>query len=133
MIQRIQHLYLLCSLLANIGFFFTPLFVRLLEDPSSWISAGIFSGLAISGVLAFASIFMFTNRPKQRLYVKRALLFQVLGIAVSFGLFFIPASPSTWIGFLPLGLPLCALLFMILAIRCIQKDEELVKSIDRIR
>jgi hypothetical protein len=133
MIQRIQHLYLFLALLLNAGFFFTPLFIRLLEDPTSWISSGVFSGLAISGVLAVTSIFMYAKRPQQILYVKRAILFQILGIGVSFAVFFMPDLMVSGLDYLPLGLPLLALILMILAVRYIRKDEALIKSMDRLR
>ena len=133
MIQRIQHLLLLLALLLNVGFFFTPLFLQLIEDPSSWLASGMLSGLSISGLLALSSIFMYGNRPKQILYVKRAVLFQLLGIAVSTGLFFSDYFAESWMQLLPLVLPLLALVLMIVAVTYIRKDEELIKSMDRIR
>jgi len=133
MIQRIQHLLLFLALLLNVGFFFTPLFLQLIEDPSSWLASGMLSGLSISGLLALSSIFMYGNRPKQILYVKRAILFQLLGIAVSTGLFFSDYFAEAWMQLIPLGLPLLALVLMIVAVTYIRKDEDLIKSMDRIR
>jgi len=76
---------------------------------------------------------MYANRPKQIVYVKRAILFQLLGIALSTGLFFSDYFAEAWMQLIPLGLPLFALVLMIVAVTYIRKDEELVKSMDRIR
>ena len=68
-------------------------------------------------------------------WVKRAALFQVIGLGFCVGVLFSLGGIGTylWDEALGTGLVFAGLLFQILALRFIKKDEELVRSMDRIR
>jgi len=154
MIQRIQSLYLLVAALLIAAMFFVP-FAELTGKDGTYYLFNI-SGIFVRGsdgvsnvyptwpvlalvcltlILVVLSIFLFKNRITQiRIsYVTVSLLFGLKAIMYYF----------TWSSNnLPAGglqsklyavLPLIAAIFVFLAIRNIRKDENLVKSIDRIR
>lgn len=135
MIQRIQHVFLLLAAILNAAFFFTPLFERAAEDPASWISSGIAAGLAISTILNLIIIFMYRHRNVQLMWLKRAFLFQILALGFCAGILFSMGgiSINLWDEGLSALLPGMALLFMVFAMIYIRKDEQLVRSIDRLR
>lgn len=89
-------------------------------------------------VLPLVAIFLFKNRKKQKSQAMFALLVSVGFIALN--LFRIEnfnssTAPTPQNGAYQLGslLPVFVILFLILAIRGINKDEKLVRSIDRLR
>lgn len=135
MIQRIQHLFLFIAVVLNAVFFLSPLFNRALEDPASWISSGIAAGIGIASVMSIIIIFMFRQRTQQMVWLRRALLFQILGIGSSIGVLF--SMGGFHINLIDEALsallPLVAFLMMILALIFIRKDEQLVRSMDRLR
>jgi len=134
-IQRIQSLYLIMAIVVNGLFFFTPLFYRALADPAAWISSGLFSALFLSAAVSLYSLFRFRNRPLQIRWIHRAMIFQVLGVGFGSGVLFTLGSLGRyeWRGILSLGLLLLVWIMQVLAVRAIDRDEKLVKSMDRIR
>lgn len=134
-IQRIQHLFLFIAVVLNAVFFLSPLFNRALEDPASWISSGIAAGIGIASVMSIIIIFMFRQRTQQMVWLRRALLFQILGIGSSIGVLF--SMGGFHINLIDEALSalllLVAFLMMILALIFIRKDEQLVRSMDRLR
>lgn len=135
MIQRIQTIFLLLVLPVNALFVFTPMFPHAMQDPGGWLSNGLIAALAFSLLLSAYSIFLFRNRLNQIRWVARAMLFQVIAIGMVGGIFFTVGrigmnllSEAFSAGLLILGL-----LFQYLALYFIRKDEQLVKSMDRIR
>lgn len=135
MIQRVQTLFLAFAILLNIAFFFTPLFERVIEDPSGWFRSAILTAIGLSAILSLAAIFMFKNRLKQMRWVKNAIFFQILASGTGTGVFLTlgrlgPHLTGETIG---LGVLFLAMFFQILANAGIRKDERLVKSMDRIR
>lgn len=134
-IQRIQHLFLFIAVVLNAVFFLSPLFNRVLEDPASWISSGIAAGIGIASVMSIIIIFMFRQRTQQMVWLRRALLFQILGIGSSIGVLF--SMGGFHINLIDEALSalllLVAFLMMILALIFIRKDEQLVRSMDRLR
>jgi hypothetical protein len=135
LIQRIQTVFLAFAILLNIAFFFTPLLDRVLEDPSGWFRAAIFTAIGLSVLFSMAAIFMFRNRLRQMRWVKNALIFQILASGTGVGIFLtLGRIGSNLTGeALGLGVLLLAALFQILANAGIRKDERLVRSMDRIR
>jgi len=134
-IQRIQHLFLFIAVVLNAVFFLSPLFNRALEDPASWISSGIAAGIGIASVMSIIIIFIFRQRTQQMVWLRRALLFQILGIGSSIGVLF--SMGGFHINLIDEALSalllLVAFLMMILALIFIRKDEQLVRSMDRLR
>jgi hypothetical protein len=135
LIQRIQTIFLTLALLLNIAFFFTPLFERVLEDPSGWFRSAILTAIGLAAILSAASIFMFKNRIRQMRWVKNAMIFQILASGTGVGVFFTLGRIGTHLTGEAAGLAflILAVLFQLLANASIKKDERLVKSIDRIR
>lgn len=135
MIQRIQTVFLAIAALLNIIVYFTPLYTRAVEDPQAWIGYGLAIALFVAIALSVFSIFRYNNRKDQQRWVKIAMLVQVLGLGVGTGVIFSLGGIGTylWDEALGLALILFALILQKLAQRSILKDDELVRSMDRIR
>lgn len=135
MIQRIQTLLLILAVALNIGFIFTPLQAHAFADPTAWISSGLLAGLLIASVISLYSIFLFKDRKKQVLWVTRAMIFQIIAIGFAAGIMFTLGGIGNylWDEGLSLLLIILALVLQYLAVHYIKKDENLVKSMDRIR
>jgi len=131
MIQRKQSVYLLLVLLFSAALFYVPLFT----DSSSGISTGIKSNTALIlmnvavGTIALISIFLFKNR---NLQVRLSNL-NILIICILVGsVFYFSGQPTIHYEY-GCYFPLAQLILTVLAIRSIKKDEELVRSADRLR
>ncbi len=135
MIQRIQHVFLLLAVVLNVAFVFTPLFERALEDPALWIVSGIASGIAISTLLNLYVISLFKKRAQQMAWLRRSMIFQVLALGLCVGIFFSMGGIriNLWDEGASALLPFGALILMVGALLYIRKDEELVRSMDRLR
>ncbi len=135
MIQRIQHVFLVLAVILNAAYLFSPLFERAAEDPASWIMSGILAGVGIATLVAAVAIFMFKNRKNQMVWLRRGLIFQVLGLGFSAGVLFSMGGVSVNLidEGLSILLPAVAFLFMVIALIYIRKDEQLVRSMDRLR
>lgn len=145
MIQRIQTVWLLLAGLVNSGLFFFDLYrADIVTDgqtiPHSLRVNDHYPSLLIAlviTILPLVTIFMFKNRKRQRLMVVLTLV-SCIGFLSSAimrtGNFMNQALALTngtyWIGSV---LPVIAIVFLVLAIRGINKDEKLVKSLDRLR
>lgn len=135
MIQRLQTVYLAFVALLNGIFLFTPLFNKVMEDPSAWLSSIHIAALAFASMISVYAIFIFKDRAKQIQWVKIGLVFQVmsigsaLGVLVSLGGFgmYLWDETLSWI------LLSVSIILQFLAIRGIAKDDALVRSMDRIR
>lgn len=146
MIQRIQSIFLFLAALAGFGVLGFPfatspsatevhsLFADAKFDVSDNIALLLLFGLA--GALALGSIFLFKNRPLQMRLTQLSIVAGVIGLVLAVILFWQDKNspPAEMINdgmsaYLPFGL----LLFGILALRSIGKDEKLVKSMDRLR
>lgn len=157
MIQRIQSVYLLLASLCGMTLFFVE-FANFTADSNTFVldflgisitsegtnfspvsSMVITSFSVMSFLLPFVAIFLFKNRQNQLklTYVSLALsggvfataLFYILGISN-----FIPPAEdlSTSYG-IGLIIPLVEMVFLFLASLGINKDENLIKSLDRLR
>lgn len=135
MIQRLQTVFLSVATLLNLSVYFTPIYEKAMSDPQMWIGISLASALAIAMFINVVSIFLYNNRTNQLNWVKRAGLFQVIGLGFSVGVLFSLGGIGTylWDELLGTGLVFLGLVFQVLALRFIKKDEELVKSMDRIR
>jgi len=154
MIQRIQTVYLLIAEMLIGALLFVP-FAEIAGKESSiyrfdikgiylegapkpeilYSSLPLVILLAVSMILIFASIFLFKNRVLQ-MKVSTINIFLLLGLG---GLIFYYAwsfaKVLTGVYSLTIYLvfPLIAAVLIYMAIRAISKDEDLVRSIDRIR
>lgn len=135
MIQRIQSIYLLLAAAASCGLIFVfPLYANeagLVEATDSMLYLGLFLG---SGVLSLITIFLYSKRQNQFVAGRLNIIlnFILLGVLVyqsqilSGG----AAAPEKGIGML---IPIISIVFIVLANRAIKRDEDLVKSVDRLR
>jgi len=145
MIQRIQSVLLLLAAAAVFSLFKLPFGSSDRIASSALFNDGVFSiqdhvgllGLfCAAGAIAFISIFLFNNRPLQLKLSRVAIIANVIGIILAAVLFM---QDSTAMGEaipkeeLGLGLPILSIIFAAFAIRFINKDENLVKSMDRLR
>lgn len=133
MIQRIQSLWLLLSA-GLMGALFVVPYIRsgntYPELPIHLVAVKILSILSI--VVTFLSIFMFKNRKTQRTIVRLGLILKLLVvtyIACSVLILLKGVIAFDW----GVALPIAAITLDLLAMKAIKKDDDLVKSIDRIR
>jgi len=135
LIQRIQTVFLLLALICNTLVYFTPIYSRAIEDPQQWIGIGLALSLVIAALLSVYSIFLFKKRKTQIAWVKKAALVEVVALGFSSGVFFSLGGIGTylWDEAIGTGLIVLSFAFQLLALKFINKDEKLVKSIDRIR
>lgn len=135
MIQRIQTVYLALSIVLNGVMFAGSLFKRILEGPHEWIWIGISSAAVLSMLISLWAIFQYSNRPQQIKIIRIAQLFQVMLLGGSLGILFSLGGIGIYLWDEALGVALIAIALMAqyLALRGIRKDQELVKSMDRLR
>lgn len=133
MLQRIQTLFLLAALLLNIIFMFVPL---TLDTPIKR-TFGEHTFMLILGVVTSASliytIFLFGNRKRQMLLCKLVGLAAFSEFVIALFGVALKSHTSISIGNWGITLPLIALLMIYLAYRAIYRDEQLVRSADRLR
>jgi hypothetical protein len=144
MIQRIQSVYLLFATFLSVGLIFvTHLWVT--DSGIKFFAFDAFNSkdillksipvlFFVSGLLAFITIFLFKNR-KLQFVIGRVLIlinFILLGILVYFSQ---NLSGEIKVSEKGIGLliPIVTIVVISLANKAIKKDEELVKSVDRLR
>ncbi|MFM2207666.1 MAG: hypothetical protein RL213_1641 [Bacteroidota bacterium] len=143
MLQRIQSLFLLLVVALSVLLFFLPVYelpsaIPAVSTPQPYVLSGntllsIINGAV--GVLTFICIFLFRNRNLQL----RLANVNLLLICILIGLLFFLADTLGSTSNAPISyrygsyLPLIQLIFTFLASRAIRKDEELVRSADRLR
>nr|WP_121269322.1 DUF4293 domain-containing protein [Pedobacter schmidteae] len=155
MIQRVQSIWLLLATLALICMLFFPLLTKNVNDTEYSINTiGLrqelktaaaggmkvelsFVPLALNiaaALFCLGSIFLFRNRSTQKKVILVAIL-MIIALSVLCGIN-TQQLPGGIDGVSVKGtaiLPLLALIFSLLAIRGIRKDEQLLKSADRLR
>lgn len=106
-----------------------------MQDPQLWVGYGLAISLLLAIVLSIFCIFLYNDRKNQTFWIKRTMLFQLIGAGFAVGVLFSLGGIGRylWDEAIGTGLTLLALLFHGLALRFIKKDEDLVRSIDRIR
>ncbi len=135
MIQRIQTVFLALAVILNFAAFFTPIYEKAMQDPQMWIGYGLAISLLISIMVTLFSIFRYSNRLDQMSWVKRAMFPQVVAIGFAVGVLFSLGGIGTylWDEALGTGLIVVAFIFQFFGLRFIKKDEDKVRSMDRIR
>jgi hypothetical protein len=130
MIQRIQTFFLfLISITSVLGLFFLPPID--FPDLGLPIPMVLKSYLILTAVLAFLTLLLFKSRKTQLLLNRLHFFVQILAAA---GLFYGTVNMDDLNVYLPwVVMPLLALILLILSSRFIKKDEDLIRSIDRLR
>ena len=136
MIQRIQTFFLVVvALIAGVLPFFLNLWVdakgtEIYAENALWASIAFYA----SAVLAVAAIFLYKNRQNQFVLNRLNMILNLflLGFFVyrSLSLSGENVISEKGIGML---IPVFSIVFLVLANRAIKKDEDLVKSVDRLR
>ncbi|MEZ5017941.1 MAG: DUF4293 domain-containing protein [Flavipsychrobacter sp.] len=145
MIQRIQSVWLLLAALVNAGLFYLSYYKAIFltngEETVKYLRATSYLPslvvLIVITILPLVTIFRFKDRKKQS---RMAVLSMIASIGFHALAIMrigninnsepLPSDGSYQIGFF---LPTIAIIFLLLAIKGIRKDEKLVKSLDRLR
>jgi hypothetical protein len=137
MIQRIQTVYLIIAavIAGGLPFVFSlwtsnegvEVFAK-----DDMIYLGLFTG---SAVLSIIAIFMFKNRQSQFVLDRLNIIlnFILLGLFVYRSLSVSGEASDVSEKGIGILLPIFSIVFLVLANKAIKKDEELVKSVDRLR
>ena len=144
MIQRIQSIYLLLSAIVSGGLIFlfnlwkdvdgNSIFAKNLLVSEDWMLKMIPILFIGSAILSLSSIFQFKNRQLQfvlgRLNILTNLILLGLLVYQSLNL-----SGETMVSEKGIGsaLPIIVIVLQVMANKAIKKDEDLVKSVDRLR
>nr|WP_321236957.1 DUF4293 domain-containing protein [uncultured Psychroserpens sp.] len=136
MIQRIQTIYLLLSAAVSAGLIFVlhlwtnsedvPVFAK-----DEYLYLGLFLG---SALLSLISIFSFKNRKFQFVLGRLNIIlnFILLGFFV-YQLLMPPGESNISEKGVGIFIPILSIVLLVLANKAIKKDEDLVKSVDRLR
>lgn len=115
--------------------FWNPIYGRAMADPATWISYGFAITVTLAILVAIISIFLFNNRSLQLRVVKLGTYFQIASLGFAISILFSMGGLGTYLWRESLGV-----LFIVISLglywlagRGIKSDEELVKSMDRIR
>jgi hypothetical protein len=143
MIQRIQSIYLLIATTISGGLIFVfNLWSNLKEDIFAWDLFSRESFLLkvipmlflLSAIGSFLDIFLFKNRKLQFVVGRLVILINLflLGLLIYVSLT-LPGEISISEKGIGMFLPILVVLLIVLANKAIKKDEDLVKSVDRLR
>ncbi|HCD22652.1 MAG TPA: DUF4293 domain-containing protein [Flavobacteriaceae bacterium] len=136
MIQRIQTLYLiLIALLNSLGiFFYQPLDASVIIGIFTLPDEVIWGTFSVSATLALVSVFQYKQRSKQLVINRINLLLELflMGFFAYLSLNLSGEDTSSLKG-IAVFVPLFSIVLLVMANKSIQKDEDLVKSVDRLR
>jgi hypothetical protein len=143
MIQRIQTVYLLlASIISGVLIFVFNLWKSIeksifaldLLNSEFFLLKGIPVLFLVSAILAFVAIFLFKNRKLQFVMGRLTILINLilLGLLIYVSLT-LPGEASVSEKGIGMFIPILAILLLVLANKAIKKDEDLVKSVDRLR
>ncbi|WP_422089375.1 DUF4293 domain-containing protein [Tenacibaculum ovolyticum] len=145
MIQRKQSIYLFIAVIISAGLTSifsiwtnsqnnTPIFIVDLLSGASIIETIVPVLFFISALLSFVTIFLFKNRQLQFVLGRLNILINLflLGILIYLSQ---TLSGETLVSEKGIGMffPIIVILLLVLANKAIKKDEDLVKSVDRLR
>lgn len=144
MIQRVQTIYLFVAFIINGALIFVfnlwentvknlVFAIDLLEE-SSILLKSIPIMFFLSSLLSFIAVFLFKNRQTQFVIGRLAILINLilLGILIYVSLT-LPGETIVFKKGIGMFLPILAILLLVMANKAIKKDEDLVKSVDRLR
>ena len=143
MIQRIQTVFLLLATIVSGGLIFVfnlwtvleeETFVLDLFNEDSFLLKGIFLLFLLSAIVTSVAIFLFKNRQLQFVVGRISILINLLllGLLIYVSLI-LPGEMKISEKGIGMFLPILAILLVVLANKAIKKDEDLVKSADRLR
>jgi len=143
MIQRIQSLYLLLAGIISGGLiFFVNLWVTLKGNivgtelflSNSFLEKSIPVNFFLSALLSIITIFLFKNRKLQFVMGRLNILINLilLGLLIYLSLTLSGEAVVSKKG-IGMFLPIVVILLLVIANKAIKKDEDLVKSVDRLR
>lgn len=143
MIQRIQSIYLLLASIISGGLIFVfnlwssserPTFVIDLFKEDSFLLNGISLLFLLSATITFIAIFLFKKRQLQFVFGRISILINLLLLGLlTYVSLILPGEMKISEKGIGMFLPILAILFVVFANKAIQKDEDLVKSVDRLR
>lgn len=143
MIQRVQTIFLFLAAAAALAVYALPF----ATTPEPQVASALFTdadfdvqdgpvmmgAFALSAVLFLVAIFLFNNRLRQMMMSKLGLLVAAVGTGVGAYRFYADQAAGLAEPALGVALPIVVFILGTLAHRYINKDEKLVKSIDRLR
>jgi Domain of unknown function (DUF4293) len=154
MIQRIQSIFLLLASLASGSAFLSPISMGSFQNAPTTLDVakdsllnvfdniGLLSLTALVAAVSLITLFLFKNRPLQMNLIKGLLGVSIIGLLImgwmiKGSLDAVSSSETTddSLTLNPVGLilPFVAIICSVLAYRAIKKDENLVRSADRLR
>jgi hypothetical protein len=136
MLQRIQTVYLFLAALTSGGLIFV---LQLWENSQgepvyAQDNYTVFILFLISALISLVTIFLFKNRKLQFVLGRLNILlnFILLGLFVYWSLM-VPGESNISEKGIGMLIPIISIVFLVLANKAIKKDEDLVKSVDRLR
>ncbi len=137
MFQRIQTVYMSLSIIFT-GFLGYAFPIWTLDNGKTFYFAMDFKYLALSGAitaLVAMSLISFKNRKQQFVFNRLAMILNLilLGLLIYRSLNLSGETPAVSEKGIGMLLPIFSIVMLVLANKAIKKDEDLVKSVDRIR
>jgi len=137
MIQRIQTIYLfLAFVVTGILLFFIPLWTMSNDKDFYFMQSEVYTILlGLSTTLSVLSILSYKKRQNQFVIGRLNIILNLilLGLFVYRSLNLSGETPAVSEKGIGMFLPVIAIVFLVLANKAIKKDEDLVKSVDRLR
>ena len=137
MLQRIQTVYLLIVAIISGGLIFafnlwTTVEGTVVYAKDEVLALGLFVG---SAILAIISIFNFKNRKSQFMLGRLNMILNLILLGFFVYRILNTSGEASAVSEKGVGifLPVISIVFLVLANRAIKKDEDLVKSVDRLR
>jgi hypothetical protein len=136
MLQRIQTVYLLLAAITSAGLIFVlPLWENAAGESVYALDVLIALGMFLaSAAISLVSIFMFKNRKLQFVLGRLNIILNLflLGVFVYWSLT-LPGEMDISEKGIGMFLPVVSIVFLVLANKAVKRDEDLVKSVDRLR
>jgi len=134
MIQRVQSLYLLGALLANVAYYFMGQ-INGASGQNQWSLDSVEVTLEmVLMVLIVWSIFKFKQRLHQFVLNRLSIILNFVLVGVfAYQSLNLPGEISVSQKGIGVLLPIISIVFLVLANKAIKRDEDLVKSVDRLR
>ncbi|MEO7976779.1 DUF4293 domain-containing protein [Flavobacterium sp.] len=137
MIQRIQTIYLLLTfLVTGVLLFFVPLWTTNNREPFYFMQDQVYTILlGLSTMLSIISIISYKKRQNQFVMGRLNIILNLilLGLFVYRSLNLSGEAVTVSEKGIGMFLPIVAIVLLVLANKAIKKDEDLVKSVDRLR
>lgn len=135
-IQRIQSIYLALASIASLGLPFVFSLYANSDGTAAWTKDDsiVFGLFALSGVLSLISIFLYKKRQNQFVLGRLTIIvnFVLLGVLVYRSQILSGGTAVLEKG-IGMIIPLISIVLLALANKAIKRDEDLVKSVDRLR